>query len=102
LLDVYNAVKKTEGYLLKYEDLVADPNAIQKEMAERFGFKYRGLFSQFHTWDVPERLAVTMNGVRQVDKGHDWRQHEARVQAQFKECPELHNMVKELGYEDIP
>ena len=99
LLAMWDAVKRKPGYRLHYEDVVADPDQIQYELGQEFGFEYSGWFSDFHKADIPMKLERPLNGIRPVDNGHDWREHMPRIEDQFKRFPQLFDVLLEMGYE---
>lgn len=90
-------------FFLKYEDLVADPEAVQQMLAEGFGLQFEGRFSDFHTKSVPERLEKALNGLRPVTAAQPkWKapEHRARIIDQFTRFPALHDLLRQLGYEE--
>lgn len=99
LCEHYEAIKELDGFRLKYEDLVADPVNVQNELQPHFDFEYSGKFTDFHKQPIPKRLTSQLNGIREVDGGHDWRNHMERIIDQFEVYPELFDIVIELGYE---
>lgn len=84
-----------------YEDLVRYPDAVQAELGQALRLKYQGDFRDFINHDIPERLALQMNGVRPVETSRiqSWRQHPERIRQQFRECPQLFEIVRYWGYE---
>lgn len=99
LLAMWQAIKAKEGYRLRYEDLVASPDREQCRLGDEFGLDYRGKFSSFHKAHIPDRLERPLNGIRPVDKGHDWREHMPRIEEQFTKFPQLFDVLIEMGYE---
>ncbi len=90
-------------HVVKYEDLAADPDAVQARLAAHMPFlRERALFSEFHQVvsdaDVKQRA---LGGVRPINKASigAWRQHLPRIKAQLV----LHGPITEdliaLGYE---
>lgn len=92
-------LRRSRHILVRYEDLVATPSAIQQQLGQSLGFEYRGKFEDFHKSNHPERLTKTLNGIRPVDAGHDWRPHRLRIESQFNSYPELFQILVEMGYE---
>lgn len=88
---------------LKYEDLIADPDAVQQRIAARFPFLTRsGRFSDFHTRGEvsgPSRLAL--NGVRPIDGSNrgKWVGHKDRLQQMLERDGTIDDELLELGYE---
>lgn len=87
--------------VVKYEDLVRDPEIVQGWLGEALGLDYRASFAGFHEADIPEKLAYQMNGVRPVETTRidSWMDHPERIRQQFDECPALHEIVIRRGYE---
>jgi len=102
-----------ELQMLRYEDLVADPDAVQQRLAERLGLRFRSRFSDFHRHR--DRHAIRFEGERAplapdlvkindpVSKGYVGRwaepRHRARICEQFTQHPELLEMLRFYGYE---
>lgn len=90
--------------VIRYEDLVTNPDEIQAQVSGRFPFlEQQRDFSAFPEGaNVPEGLAaMSLNGVRAFDASriHGWKEHLARVNGQLRDHP---NMVQDLidaGYE---
>lgn len=111
VIPIHNAIVQAvnsgifpEGaFVLKYEELVEDPERIQKLLADNLGLQFEGKFSDFHTQAIPEDLSRALNGVRPVEKGRvqKWRrpEHRDRIIDQFTRFPDLHKIVVGFGYE---
>jgi len=88
---------------LKYEDLIADPDEVQRRIAVRFPFlRMTGRFSDFHrrgTVSGPSQLAL--NGVRPIDRSNQgkWTEHTDRLQEKLEEGGAIDDELVELGYE---
>lgn len=89
--------------VLKYEDLLRDSDAVQRDLGHRIGFRYSGSFGQFFEHDIPERLQRALNGKRPVDLRNidAWRapKHRERIRQQFLACPALFSILRAYGYE---
>jgi len=99
--------------IVRYEDLVDDPDDIQGRIEADFGLKFGGRFSDFH--EREDKLAYSYEGRmeakdpslirenRPVDRTRagKWRSaaHRGRIQEQFESCPALFEIVKSYGYE---
>ena len=73
---------------VKYEDLVADPDAVQRRIGQWWGLDYSRKWSDYpKDWKLPDLGGwdFKLNGVRPIDKGHDWRDHMPRVEGQNQE-----------------
>lgn len=89
--------------VIRYEDLVRDPDTVQSQISEHFPFLEQTCkFSQF-----PEGAAVhehargSMNGLRNVDQQSltKWQQHLPRVKGELLRHPSLSDWLVTCGYE---
>lgn len=89
--------------VIRYEDLVTDPDAVQRRIAEAFDFLHPTcLFSRFPEGaDVHERARVSLNGVRSVDRAslERWRAELPRIKGELERHPEMVDWLIRLGYE---
>lgn len=89
--------------VVRYEDLVTDPDRVQAEIARRFPFlRQRGRFSDYPRGaDVPEPASQSLLGVRPFDPSRvqNWRDHLSRVKGQLLGFPEMQDFLERLGYE---
>lgn len=90
--------------VVRYEDLVQAPDAVQDYIEQRLPFlKREHPFSAFHLHaKVSEDSSQALNGVRPPsakDIGK-WRHHQLRVSAQFKKFPSAVEVLIRHGYED--
>ena len=90
-------------FYLKYEDLVAHPEAVQDLLARDFGLRFEGGFRAFTEQGVTAELDRALNGLRPLEAGRiaKWRapEHRARIVEQFTRFPVLHDILISLGYE---
>jgi hypothetical protein len=88
---------------VRYEDLVAQPDAVQQRIADAFGFlRPIGRFSRFPEGaEVHERARVSLNGVRSVDQTSltRWRDDLPRVKGELLRHPAMAEWLVRLGYE---
>ena len=88
---------------LRYEDLVADPNAVQDILRSKFPFlDHTHSFSDYQHHAAPSSAARdAMNGLRQPDRESlgKWREHLPRIAEQCKRHPGLPQDLVRLGYE---
>ena len=88
---------------LRYEDLVADPDAVQAKIKSKFPFLIlKHPFSEFEKHAKPSSSsAKAMNGLRSVNKDslQGWTKHLPRVKEQHLLRPELAEDLITLGYE---
>ena len=91
-------------FLLRYEDLVANPDQVQTALSEQMGYRFSGSFSDFHKAAIPEQLAGPLNGIRPVDQDNavKWQDESKRKRLieQFSKFPGLFNILQAYGYEE--
>ena len=89
--------------VVRYEDLVAEPDAAQQRIAAACPFlEPTGRFSRFPEGaEVHERARVSLNGVRSVDRSSltRWRDDLPRVKGELLRHPEMTEWLVRLGYE---
>jgi len=103
----YRIIRKLQDHprfiLIKYEDLVSDPDGVQTRIAERLPFlKQTKNFTAFHqAEDVHEHSVRALNGVRPIDSSSisSWRSHRERVAEQIAEFGDIADVLIELSYE---
>jgi hypothetical protein len=101
-----------EVVLLRYEELVADPDTVQELVSEQLDLTFRCRFSAFHKY--PDRHAfrfaptevrapdlVRANSAVDRSRQGKWRrpEHAQRIASHFSEHPELFRLVRQMGYE---
>lgn len=88
---------------LRYEDLIADPDGVQRCINDHFSFlRQRHLFSEFQQHAKPSSASArAMNGLRDVnaDSLRKWQQHLPRIVEQMSRHPALAEDLIRLGYE---
>lgn len=88
---------------VRYEDLVRDPDAVQRMMAERIPWlEQTGRFSQFHAAARPGTQSLTaMRGLRPADAESigRWRDHLPRLAGQIIQHGSIADELMEDGYE---
>ncbi|WP_309396693.1 sulfotransferase domain-containing protein [Cerasicoccus maritimus] len=116
MCQLYDQLMKVRSYssvgvnviVLKYEDLVADADAVQEHVSSNSHLRFSSSFSSFY--ERPDRLVYGEGSAKsgkfewqKVNKGRHgkWRSesHRERVQVVFSQHPDLFIMLKELGYE---
>ena len=88
---------------VRYEDLVAEPDRVQAEIALRLPFiRKTGAFTDFHRRARPAAAALTaLGGVRafSADRIGNWRRHLPRLAGQLNQHGPITAELIELGYE---
>ena len=101
------AARKLESHprflVVRYEDLVKDPDAVQQQLMQRIPFlKFAHRFSEFHKFSKAS-VAFTdaMNGLRPIagDRVDAWKNHLPRIKAELASYPELRHCLIARGYE---
>ncbi|MFD1342025.1 hypothetical protein [Litorisediminicola beolgyonensis] len=99
-----SGIFKQGVFLLRYEDLIADPERMQARLASDLDLEFEGRFSDFHQAAIPDALSRALNGVRPVEHRArpKWMEpeHHERIRDQFTRYPELFDILIALGYED--
>ena len=89
--------------LVRYEDLVADPDGTQAMIALRLAFlRRKESFSRFHLRAAPSGAAVeALGGVRAIDRKRvgSWRDHLPRLAGQLALHGAITDELIKLGYE---
>jgi len=89
--------------LLRYEELVTEPDAVQKKIAEKFSFlQIQHPFSDFHLHARSGQKSVAaLGGLRQVDRERiqGWVDHKPRLKEQVTRYPELLADLQRYSYE---
>ena len=90
--------------MVRYEDLVAQPDAVQAHLMERMPFLVsRGPFSQYHELAQPSEAAMkALRGVRPVSSASvgSWRKHLPRVVGQLQRHGSITEDLIAYGYEE--
>lgn len=89
--------------VVRYEELVRDPDAVQAELMARMPFLERAnAFSDYHRTARPSEGSLkAMRGVRPVssDSIGAWRRHKPRIVAQLNRHGSIAEELVALGYE---
>ena len=87
----------------RFEDLVTDPDRVQKTIEGRFGFlERRARFSDYPEGvEAGEWARRSLGGVRCLDPSRiaGWKDHLPRIRAQLAAHPDLADSLIEFGYE---
>ena len=90
--------------LIKYADLVSDPDRVQAEIMHRFDFlEKQHAFSEYGQHAAPSSHAETaMGSVRAVtpDRLKGWQAHLPRLKSELLKYPELPEVLIACGYEE--
>jgi len=88
---------------VRYEDLVLDPDHVQDDIQTAFSFLVKErLFSEYHSFAKPSFDAkAAMGGVRKIsaDRITTWKKHLPRIKHEYKQYPEIADVLIMLGYE---
>ncbi len=88
---------------LRYEDLLADPEAVQRTVEARFPFleRRRDFMNYPEGADVPDRAGISLGGARRLDPARlsAWREHLPRIRGQLDAYPAVAEKLVSLGYE---
>ena len=89
--------------VVRFEDLLADPDDVQQSIEDRFGLlERRASFSDYPDGvDIGERADRSLGGVRHLDRSRiaAWKDHLPRIKSQLAAYPELAGSLVEFGYE---
>jgi hypothetical protein len=89
--------------LLRYEELVADPDRVQLEIASRLPFlEKKSAFSAFHRVADPSSKSIAaLGGIRPIGQERigNWRNHLPRVAGQLQLYGPITAELIEFGYE---
>lgn len=103
----HNAAQRLLGHprflLIRYENLVQNPNEAQKHIMEKFSFlekKYS--FSEFEKFSNPSQKSINaLGGLRPIsaDRVNAWEKHLPRIKSELNKHPEMLKDLIENGYE---
>ena len=107
-LEYVDAIERLKDHprflVICYEELLADPDAIQARIGQQFAFlQQKRLFSAYpDEADVPALAAQSLNGVRPFDTSRidGWRTHLPRVNGQLRDHPGMPKDLIRTGYEE--
>lgn len=118
LMEIYGAINaiisRPDTTVVRYEDLVSNPDEVQQKIASTHGLEFQGQFNDYHR--RPEKHAYKYEGrYAPADTGlvlegrkstssrvERWRtrpEDTQRVIDQFRACDRLFDILEELGYE---
>ena len=102
-------------HLVRYEELVSDPDSEQGKLEREYGLKFEGKFSDYHLHkdrhkikyegkkaSLDNDLVKSSKAVEKTKYIERWRSedHRDRIIEQFKRYPQLFDMLIDYGYED--
>jgi len=116
IMDIASAIAKVSGredvHIIKYEDLVSNPDLIQRQIAFDTGLKFDAEFSTYHVREnrlaykysgrfSPKDSNLVLEGKSVTKKSPRWckEENKKRILDQFTRCPELFDILVEYGYE---
>jgi len=110
--EIRNALGRSDVLLVKYEDLVANPELVQKEISQKFSIVFQGSFRDYNKSgkELPYKYSgkykakdqsLVLEGGDVVVKSPRWKkcEHRERILDQFQQCEELFDLLVEYGYE---
>lgn len=97
-MQCYRDIK--DKIVVKYEDIVHDPDAMQTYLAEKLELEFEGSIKNFGENEIPKKLEGPLNGVRPLDETRldSWKEHQEYIDSIM--TPELEDIIEELGYEN--
>lgn len=105
-IDKILSTKRFNALVVRYEDMVVDPERIRDSIKDFTGMNLVKPFSDFWRSDVPDTLKSQLNGVRAPDEKNAtrWMRPEylsrlSRLQALY---PEISERIEEYGYPPSP
>jgi hypothetical protein len=106
-LEYQNAIERLTDHprwlILRYEDLLQNPQQVQTEIEARFPFLVRKRdFERYPEGaDVPDKAGISLGGARGLDPSRvaAWREHLPRIRDQLDKHPAVADKLIELGYE---
>lgn len=119
VLDVHEAmqeaIQRPNTMLICYEDLVQQPDNVQKSIQDKFSFGFKGEFHEYHQNQekhayryagqfAPKDKTLVMEGKQvSVERIARWKKDDRqidRIRQQFGECPRLFEVLECYGYEN--
>ena len=105
--DCAKAIRRLETHprclVVRFEDLLTDPDAAQEAIERRYGFlERRARFSDYPAGvETAEGARRSLRGVRRLDRSRiaGWKDHLPRIKAQLDAHPDLASSLVESGYE---
>lgn len=117
IIDISKKVRlaqlKPYTFTVKYEDLVSDPDDVQRQLEVFSNYTFELAFSQYHTkqdkmayrysgrYEAKDKSLV-LEGTKVQSRVAKWKdpKYRERIIEQFTCCPELLDLLIEYGYED--
>lgn len=104
---LYKGFKASTAYEnfipVRYEDLVCDPNMVQKFLSKKIPFLTKKAdFTDFHKVASPTIKSISaLGGVREISTSsvNNWKKHLPRLKAQIDLHGDITEMLIDLGYE---
>lgn len=106
-LSIYALIPE-QFLVLRYEDLIKNPNEVQRHISEFMNIKEIRFFSECFSFfdridkDRSDDMRLEMGGARPMDEKRigRWKDpmFEGRIRDQFEKTPEMVDVLKSLGY----
>lgn len=88
---------------VKYEDLVSEPDKVQRELQQRLPFlNIKYLFSEYHLQAKPSsKSEAALGGLRPISPVSigNWKENKPYIKAQIEKYGDISALLIELGYE---
>lgn len=102
-IDALTSADGVSSVVVRYEDLVSDPDKVQADLSRSLDLEMAGRFQDFHRAEIPADLTRALNGVRPVEAANaeSWRTGARlqRVCEQFRRAPDMLSILTRWGYE---
>lgn len=106
-LEYQAVIEKLSGHprwqTVRYEDLLTDPESVQRSLEARFPFlqRQRDFACYPEGAEVPDKAGISLGGARGLDpsRAQAWREHLPRIRDQLDKHPAVASKLVELGYE---
>lgn len=103
-ITAYEGLDYDKKLLIKYEDLIENPEAIQRQISEAANLNIKGKFEEFYkSVDNSHQDIKSLGGVRPIDPNNFGKfmrpEHFQRIQQQLRDFPSMSDYLIKYGYE---
>ena len=104
-INSYELLNYDKKILINYEELVRDPLAIQKLLADKLGLEVASSFTDFYlSVDKRHKDIKSLGGVRPIDQGNIGKyandEHHERIKEQISSYPIMSDYLIKYGFEN--